>query len=169
MLWGANRGKWKSHRESNPGHLWLEPPVLCHWAMTARQPPTLTTILYVYCTGGTECLSRAPAFFTFLYLRLITSNFIYFQLEARYSQHVNFIIPTRELLQPIISVIFNKEPLPILSLMPHPASPFPSLPQSFSPHITSGYRCHVHLQQGFICLQRMEKVLNLQRNLRDRR
>ena len=30
---------------------------------------------------------RLPAFFTFLYLRLITSNFIYFQLEARYSQH----------------------------------------------------------------------------------
>ena len=25
--------------------------------MTARQPPTLT-ILYMYCTGGTECLSR---------------------------------------------------------------------------------------------------------------
>ena len=24
-----------SRRESNPGHLWLEPPVLCHWAMTA--------------------------------------------------------------------------------------------------------------------------------------
>ena len=46
-----------SHRESNPGHLWLEPPVLCHWATTAGQPPTLT-ILYIYCTGGTECLSR---------------------------------------------------------------------------------------------------------------
>ena len=30
---------------------------------------------------------RLPAFFTFLYLRLITSNFIYFELEARYSQH----------------------------------------------------------------------------------
>ena len=38
-----------SRRESNPGHLWLEPPVLCHWAMTAGQPPTLT-ILYVYFT-----------------------------------------------------------------------------------------------------------------------
>ena len=42
-----------SHRELNPGHLWLEPPVLCHWATTTGQPPTLT-ILYVYCTGGTE-------------------------------------------------------------------------------------------------------------------
>ena len=31
---------------------------------------------------------RLPAFFTFLYLRLITSNFIYFQLEARYSQNL---------------------------------------------------------------------------------
>ena len=39
---------------TNPGHLWLEPPVLCHWATTAGQPPTLT-ILYVYCTGGTKC------------------------------------------------------------------------------------------------------------------
>ena len=34
-------------------HLWLEPPVLCHWATTARQTPTLT-LLYVHCTGGTE-------------------------------------------------------------------------------------------------------------------
>ena len=34
-------------------------PVLCHWAMTARHPPTLT-ILYMYCTGGTECLSHTP-------------------------------------------------------------------------------------------------------------
>ena len=34
-----NRGKWKgqSHRELNPGHLWLEPPVLCHWVTTAGQ------------------------------------------------------------------------------------------------------------------------------------
>ena len=46
-----------SHRELNPGHLWLEPPVLCHWATTAGQPPALT-ILYMYCTSGTECLSR---------------------------------------------------------------------------------------------------------------
>ena len=40
-----------SHRESKPEHLWLEPPVLCHWAMTTRQPPT-PTILYLYCTGA---------------------------------------------------------------------------------------------------------------------
>ena len=45
--------------ESNPGHLWLEPPVLCHSAMTAGQPPALT-ISYMYHTGGTECLSRTP-------------------------------------------------------------------------------------------------------------
>ena len=32
---------------------WLEPPVLCHWATTTGQPPALT-ILYMYCTGGTE-------------------------------------------------------------------------------------------------------------------
>ena len=45
-----------SRRESNPGHLWLEPPVLCHWSTTASRPPTLT-ILYVYWADGTECLS----------------------------------------------------------------------------------------------------------------
>ena len=59
-----------SRRESNPGHLWLEPPVRCHWATTttAGQPPTLT-ILYIYCT------CRWYFFFTFLYFRLITSLF----------------------------------------------------------------------------------------------
>ena len=39
-----------SCQESNPGHLWLEPPVLCHWAKTARQPPPTPTILYMYYT-----------------------------------------------------------------------------------------------------------------------
>ena len=33
--------------------------VLCHCATTARQPPT-PTILYMYCTDGTECLSHTP-------------------------------------------------------------------------------------------------------------
>ena len=62
MLWGENRGKWKkasSRRESNQGHPWLEPPVLCHWATVAGQPPTLT-ILCMCCTGGIECLSHTP-------------------------------------------------------------------------------------------------------------
>ena len=85
MLWGENRGKWKGRQPPgvklvNPGHLWLESPVLCHWAMTAGQPPTLI-ILYMYCTGGTECLSRTPGshlvcaagLFTFLYFCLIAS------------------------------------------------------------------------------------------------
>ena len=49
-----------SRRELNPQHLWLEPPMLCHWAMTAGQPPAIT-ILYMYCTGGTECLSHTPS------------------------------------------------------------------------------------------------------------
>ena len=43
--------------ESNPGYLWLEPPVLCHWAMTTSSPWTLT-ILYMYCTNGAEYLSH---------------------------------------------------------------------------------------------------------------
>ena len=33
-----------SRQESNPGHLWLEPPVLWHWATTARRPPTPTIL-----------------------------------------------------------------------------------------------------------------------------
>ena len=50
--------KASSHRELNPGHLWLEPPVLCYWATIAGQPPTLT-ILHKYCTGS-KCLSCTP-------------------------------------------------------------------------------------------------------------
>ena len=73
-----------SCRESSPGHLWLEPPVLCHWATTARQPPT-HTILYMYCTGSTECLSCTPGNHSIFCL--ITSKFIYFQREARCSEH----------------------------------------------------------------------------------
>ena len=42
-----NRGKWKkASSQSNPEHLWLEPPVLCHWATATGQPPTLT-MLYI--------------------------------------------------------------------------------------------------------------------------
>ena len=59
-LWGENRGKWKGPApavaRSRTQHTWLELPVLCHWATTAGQPPSLT-IIYVYCTGGTECFS----------------------------------------------------------------------------------------------------------------
>ena len=35
-------------------NLWLELPVLCYLVMTDRRP-TIFTILYMYCTGGTEC------------------------------------------------------------------------------------------------------------------
>ena len=56
MLWGENREKASSRRESIPGHLWLELPLFCHWAMTAGQPPTLT-ILYMYCTGANRILT----------------------------------------------------------------------------------------------------------------
>ena len=61
MLWGKNRGKWKKPTVtgSRTQDTWLEPPVFCHWATTARQPPVLT-ILYMYCTGGTECLGYTP-------------------------------------------------------------------------------------------------------------
>ena len=57
-VWDRDSAKtkhiWKEMKagscwELNPGHIWLEPPVLCHWATTAGQPPTLT-ILYMYCS-----------------------------------------------------------------------------------------------------------------------
>ena len=38
---------------------WLKMKHRLRWATTTGQPPTLT-ILYMYCTGGTECLSRRP-------------------------------------------------------------------------------------------------------------
>ena len=43
MLWGEKKEKWKASScwELNPGHLWIELPVLCHLATTARWPPTL--------------------------------------------------------------------------------------------------------------------------------
>ena len=47
-----------SARHQDTSYL-LEPQVLCQWAMATGQPPTFT-ILYMYCTGGTECLSRIP-------------------------------------------------------------------------------------------------------------
>ena len=46
--------KASSPWESKPGRLWLELPVLCHKATTAGQPPAVI-ILYMYCSGDTEC------------------------------------------------------------------------------------------------------------------
>ena len=71
--------KANSHQESNPGHPWLEPPVLCHSAIskgvtcgrgksvtcrtTGKSHRTTTSPhnpLHMYCTSGTECLSCTP-------------------------------------------------------------------------------------------------------------
>ena len=49
-VWGEI-GQSGSCQESNP-NTWLVQPVVCHWAVTTRQPPTLT-IFYMYCTGHT--------------------------------------------------------------------------------------------------------------------
>ena len=79
-----------SRWESNQEQLWLEQPVLCHWAMTAERPRTLA-ILYMSCIGGTEAsvahLAATASLFILLNFRLITSKFIYFQHEARCSEH----------------------------------------------------------------------------------
>ena len=47
--------KWKGQQSAKnwTQDTWLTQPVLCHWATTTGQPPVLT-ILYLYCTGGTE-------------------------------------------------------------------------------------------------------------------
>ena len=62
-LWCKNGGKKKTKKLAVAGSqtldTWLIQPVLCHWALTTRQPPT-HTIFYVYCTGDTECLSYTP-------------------------------------------------------------------------------------------------------------
>ena len=69
-----------SHWESNPGHLWLEPPVLCYWVMTAGQSPTLT-ILYMYIVrvGGCPQFDSQwlPAFSLSSIFRLITEIHVF--------------------------------------------------------------------------------------------
>ena len=69
------REKWKGRQ--SPGvepstHLSLEPPVLCHWTTctTTGQPPT-PTIPSMYCSGGTECLSRTPSSYSVCTVRTL--------------------------------------------------------------------------------------------------
>ena len=47
-------GQPGSHWESNPGHLGCAVGALPLCYATTGQPPVLTIILYMYCTGGTE-------------------------------------------------------------------------------------------------------------------
>ena len=73
--------KTGSRRESSLGHLWLEPPVLCHWITTARQSSVCT----VCCGSVAEYWWLKPevswvrllvtAGFAPLYFCLITSRF----------------------------------------------------------------------------------------------
>ena len=81
-LFGTHSTVFRSRTSAHAGHLWLKPPsalpllfasVLLPilWThiyilkssverdMTTRWPPTLT-ILYMYCTVGTECHSHTP-------------------------------------------------------------------------------------------------------------
>ena len=87
--------KASSHRQSNPEHL-----PLSHDSLTTTKPhnPTAQMVLnasvrhlaatqYVPSELHLGRVDRLLAFFTFLYFCLITSKFIYFQLEARCSQH----------------------------------------------------------------------------------
>ena len=90
-------GKMKkvgSHQESNPRHLWLEPPVLCHGATVTGQPPP-PIILYTYwCTD--RCVTEAFSFTTstFLYFRFITSTFLYFRFITSTFLYFRFITST---------------------------------------------------------------------------
>ena len=82
-----------SHWESNPGHLWLEPPVLCQWPTDPRQLDNHQLSQSSICTAqvvlnasvthlAATQLGVHLSSFTFLYFRLITSKFMYFQHEA---------------------------------------------------------------------------------------
>ena len=59
-----------SRRESNPGHLGLELPVLCHWATTAKHWRLKPEVSWVW-------LPMTASLFAFLYFYLIISKFIY--------------------------------------------------------------------------------------------
>ena len=61
MLWSENRGYQKKPvaAEGRTQDMFGLSHQCCAWATTAGQLPT-PIILYVYCTGGTECLSRTP-------------------------------------------------------------------------------------------------------------
>ena len=83
--------KARSCWELNPGHFWLEAPVLCHWVTTARWPPRhqpSQSFIRMYCTGGTECRRLAPSIFlvickdTFQFQELALNNI----LHSKYSQ-----------------------------------------------------------------------------------
>ena len=78
MLWCG------SHWESNPGHLWDEPPVLCTelWQLDNHQ---LSQILHMAEVSWVWPLAAA-GLFAFLYFHLITSEFLHFQREARCSE-----------------------------------------------------------------------------------
>ena len=61
-LFCCYEGKWTSRQLLEielSSRLELHVTVFCHWATTAEWPPPLM-ILYVYCTGGTECLNCTP-------------------------------------------------------------------------------------------------------------
>ena len=82
-------------RESNPGYLWLEPPVLCH-CLSGRALETQARAVLDSSPG--DCWPRlkpelswvrlpvTASLFTFLYFRPITYKFLYFQREARCSE-----------------------------------------------------------------------------------
>ena len=98
MVWGKN-WEWKAWK-SNPGHLWLEQPVLCSWATTARQPPTLT-ILYTWSRDfccqiwstevatnlDTKCVCMYPYYYT-----TSSSNWIYLSCSCAGWQEILWLV-----------------------------------------------------------------------------
>ena len=87
--------KATSGQESNPGHLWLEPPVLCHWMR--RQPdnhqPSQSSICLLHRWFWMPQLhitsQRCPGFDCRLFHFPLFSvhKFLYFRCEARSSEH----------------------------------------------------------------------------------
>ena len=103
MLWGENRGKWKrlaaaGSRTQDTSGLSRQCSATEPQQPDDHQPPqssmyTVQMVLNAWRLNPEVSwvqLLVTAGFFTFLYLHLITSKFIYFQREARCFQHLDW-------------------------------------------------------------------------------
>ena len=130
----------KQSPESNPGS-WLELPVLYHWATTTRVLGTIQK------WPGFDS-RRLPAFFTFLYFRLITSKFSLRQdalsnfSSWQWSQRTDRVFWWRSSTPVVAGFVLRK-----LQLLPH------TLLCSCSIYIMVGFIMYLFFHVGFV--QRM--------------
>ena len=84
-----------SDQELNPGHLWLEPPVLCHWGLGLSGCCSLVAEYWrLKPEVSWVWLLVAASLLTFLYFRLITSK-LHINHVHCYVISVNCTIVTR--------------------------------------------------------------------------